>query len=135
MKCIDLTGRKFDMLTVKESTTPGCWRCVCDCGGEKIIAGSSLRSGNTKSCGCLVHQNSGRPAIKKPLRPDPFIQLVPFVDENAEHITAIRAYLKDYGVRVKSDGFFYVSGVAYGPYASPIHAFAAALSQCIKVPT
>lgn len=29
------------------------WRCVCDCGKEKIIAGASLRHGNTKSCGCL----------------------------------------------------------------------------------
>jgi hypothetical protein len=27
--------------------------CKCDCGVKKIIHGSAIRSGNTKSCGCL----------------------------------------------------------------------------------
>lgn len=30
------------------------WRCMCDCGTECIVAGSSLRSGLTRSCGCLA---------------------------------------------------------------------------------
>lgn len=29
------------------------WLCVCDCGTEKRIPGSRLRSGASKSCGCL----------------------------------------------------------------------------------
>lgn len=29
------------------------WVCVCDCGGNAEPKGSSLRSGVTKSCGCL----------------------------------------------------------------------------------
>lgn len=33
------------------------WRkhylCRCDCGNEKVIHGSSIVSGNTKSCGCM----------------------------------------------------------------------------------
>jgi hypothetical protein len=29
------------------------WLCQCDCGAEETIRGKSLRSGNTKSCGCL----------------------------------------------------------------------------------
>jgi len=28
------------------------WLCKCDCGNEKIIADSSIRSGRTVSCGC-----------------------------------------------------------------------------------
>lgn len=28
--------------------------CKCDCGNELIVNGKSLRSGNTKSCGCVV---------------------------------------------------------------------------------
>lgn len=28
------------------------WSCRCDCGGDVITRGSSLRSGNTRSCGC-----------------------------------------------------------------------------------
>lgn len=29
------------------------WRCLCRCGKETIVDASSLRCGNTKSCGCL----------------------------------------------------------------------------------
>lgn len=29
------------------------WVCCCDCGTEKSFIGYLLRSGNTKSCGCL----------------------------------------------------------------------------------
>lgn len=29
------------------------WICQCECGNIKSIRGSSLKSGNTKSCGCL----------------------------------------------------------------------------------
>lgn len=29
------------------------WRCQCECGNEIVVRGDSLRSGHTKSCGCL----------------------------------------------------------------------------------
>ncbi len=32
------------------------WLCRCDCGVERIVAGNNLKSGNTKSCGCLNRQ-------------------------------------------------------------------------------
>ena len=53
---IDLTGQKYNMLTVIERTEkrPGVWwRCQCDCGNETVVSSNSLRTGNTKSCGCL----------------------------------------------------------------------------------
>lgn len=28
------------------------WKCVCDCGQERLIAGTGLRAGRHKSCGC-----------------------------------------------------------------------------------
>ena len=28
------------------------WLCRCDCGKEKIITGTDIKSGHTKSCGC-----------------------------------------------------------------------------------
>jgi len=38
------------------------WRrhylCRCQCGVEKTIQGTLLRSGNTKSCGCLVQESA-----------------------------------------------------------------------------
>ena len=29
------------------------WNCQCECGKQVIVIGKHLRSGNTKSCGCL----------------------------------------------------------------------------------
>ena len=56
-KCIDLTGQKFGKLTViKRVENKGiqpCWLCKCECGNEKVIRGSNLKSGTTMSCGCL----------------------------------------------------------------------------------
>ena len=40
------------------------WRCLCDCGNEKIICGSSLSRGDSKSCGCLRKILAGRAKIK-----------------------------------------------------------------------
>lgn len=56
-KFIDLTGKKFGRLTaIQIADIPNAgqyyWHCKCDCGNEKNIAGSALRSGRTKSCGC-----------------------------------------------------------------------------------
>lgn len=57
MKRIDLTGQRFGRLTViryDHAEHDGAhWLCKCDCGTEKVLAGYSLRSGKTKSCGCL----------------------------------------------------------------------------------
>ena len=53
----DLTGRVFGMLTVKKFAWKRgvhyYWECVCSCGKETIVNGYNLRSGKTKSCGCL----------------------------------------------------------------------------------
>ena len=53
---IDLTGKRFGRLTVKAyeglRNGKGYWRCVCDCGKEKLIPGLSLRSEKSTSCGC-----------------------------------------------------------------------------------
>jgi hypothetical protein len=57
MRSIDLTGQKYGLLTVieREKTVGGKarWRCLCECGNEHVVNASDLRSGNTKSCGCL----------------------------------------------------------------------------------
>ena len=53
----DLTGQRFGYLTVinevrKEGNPHRYWLCRCDCGNEKVIEGSHLKNGHTKSCGC-----------------------------------------------------------------------------------
>lgn len=55
---IDLTGQKFHRLTVIAQAGKACngaakWKCICDCGKEREVRGTDLRSGATKSCGCL----------------------------------------------------------------------------------
>lgn len=58
-KKIDISGLKFGKLLVIEEaskrTNKGVllWRCLCDCGNETTATGSSLKQGNTASCGCF----------------------------------------------------------------------------------
>lgn len=52
----DLTGEKFGMLTILNrvpKSSPVKYLTRCECGNEKIIEGRSIKSGITKSCGCL----------------------------------------------------------------------------------
>lgn len=64
MKLINLAGKRFGRLIVVEraDTLNGHvrWRCKCDCGKERIVYGSSLKSGNTTSCGCYKTENAKR---------------------------------------------------------------------------
>jgi hypothetical protein len=46
-------GRKFGLLTVTGKVGPRRWACQCECGGATEADASNLRSGRTKSCGCL----------------------------------------------------------------------------------
>jgi hypothetical protein len=58
---VDLTGKKFGrLLVVSQSTTssPLKWNCVCDCGKTSVVEGGKLKSGHTKSCGCLKHEEA-----------------------------------------------------------------------------
>ena len=57
MKPLDLVGKKFGRLTAikRVGTQNGhvTWLCKCDCGNETVVSASTLKSGYTKSCGCL----------------------------------------------------------------------------------
>lgn len=59
---IDLTGRVFNRLTVqyfvdRDKWHKPLWACLCACGNTTVLAGTTLTSGNTGSCGCL-HRES-----------------------------------------------------------------------------
>lgn len=70
----DLTGQKFGKLTVVEQTRKNnkkAWRCICECGNEKISFTADLRAGKTTSCGCgrrknIANQRFGRLIAIKP---------------------------------------------------------------------
>lgn len=61
---IDLVGKRFGRWTViKKGTSTGNgikpvihWECICDCGETREVMGHSLRSGVSKSCGCLQRE-------------------------------------------------------------------------------
>lgn len=58
---IDLTGKKFNRLTVisrnfeaqrQANCSSAFWNCLCDCGKSVVVDGRYIRNGKTKSCGC-----------------------------------------------------------------------------------
>lgn len=53
----DITGTIFGYLTAleyyKTINNTAYWKCLCKCGNETVVRGSSLRNGDIKSCGCL----------------------------------------------------------------------------------
>ncbi|ANZ60064.1 hypothetical protein AYR62_01905 [Secundilactobacillus paracollinoides] len=63
-KRIDLTDRRFGRLVVLQFggrnavNQNAMWLCQCDCGERVVVDGVRLRSGTTKSCGCLRRELS-----------------------------------------------------------------------------
>lgn len=65
----DLTGQRFGRLTVvrlseRRSGRKTFWICKCDCGNEKIVRSDIIKSGNTRSCGCLHKEQAIRNVSK-----------------------------------------------------------------------
>lgn len=67
-RAIDITGQVFGRLTVIERAgtylSPGgkktpTWLCRCECGANLTIHGKHLRSGASRSCGCLSREATG----------------------------------------------------------------------------
>lgn len=57
----DLSGQRFSHLSVIDFAGIGknghaLWRCLCDCGTEKVIVGHKLTEGEAKSCGCMHYK-------------------------------------------------------------------------------
>jgi len=54
---IDETGNTYSRLTVVSEAesrwNKAMWNCQCECGNTSIVSTGDLRSGHTKSCGCL----------------------------------------------------------------------------------
>lgn len=68
-KPVSLIGNRYGFLTVirkaqsvsERSEYNTYWECICDCGKERIVKENNLRSGHTRSCGCLTgNMKAGR---------------------------------------------------------------------------
>ncbi|POP31673.1 hypothetical protein C3B58_15365 [Lactonifactor longoviformis] len=55
-KVLDISGMRFGHLIAVErihrNGSRSYWKCICDCGNEKIILLQNLRNGDATSCGC-----------------------------------------------------------------------------------
>lgn len=51
----DLRCKQFSRWTVLEYAGHSKWLCRCECGTVKEVAGTHLKSGASKSCGCYGH--------------------------------------------------------------------------------
>lgn len=61
----DLSGKTFGRLTVSKRTgnrnsRAVVWICDCSCGNTVSVRGGCLKSGNTKSCGCLQKEQASK---------------------------------------------------------------------------
>lgn len=66
-KTEDLTGKKYGRLEVVKRVDDYVsdngkkfhkWLCKCECGKETIVKGQHLRSGHTRSCGCMQKERA-----------------------------------------------------------------------------
>jgi hypothetical protein len=61
---LDLAGQKFGRLIAirvsrRDKYRQNVWECICDCGNTAEVKASSLKSGHTRSCGCLKNGQEG----------------------------------------------------------------------------
>lgn len=76
----DMTGRRFDRLVVTGRSSGNTkrrafWRCKCDCGNVCTVMGKLLRSGMTRSCGCLQIEHCHKIRTVNPFGASAFNQL------------------------------------------------------------
>lgn len=69
---VDLIGQRFERLVViaeagRTPTKQTRWLCRCDCGGETTTGTTKLRSGHSRSCGCLKREVTAERARKNGL--------------------------------------------------------------------
>lgn len=67
-----LIGKSFDRLTVisfhhKDKHHQKYYSCICACGKNKVISGSAILKGTTKSCGCLHMEKCKEPKLHRRL--------------------------------------------------------------------
>lgn len=65
MNSVDLLGKKFGRLLVIDRARSNKhkqmqWLCKCDCGKELVVTTTHLKTGHTRSCGCLHNEGNNK---------------------------------------------------------------------------
>ena len=118
---LHLYKQKFNRLTVLDfayiKNEKSYWNCLCDCGNEIVTAGWSLKSGRTKSCGCLQKETVGefnknrfygnKYNITKQFMFDEYITKIKSLEQIAKDMgcssSTIHKYLKKYDIQTRSN--------------------------------
>lgn len=93
-RLIDLTNQRFDRLTVLERDLSRknegkiYWICKCDCGNLCSVSSSALRTGLTRSCGCL--KSLGEEKIIKILTENNYIFKTQYTFEDLKKVKPLR---------------------------------------------
>lgn len=68
----EMIGQTFGRLTVislapsRKSGNGGTrWKCLCECGAKTISRGTSLRAGESRSCGCLQRERATASIVQR----------------------------------------------------------------------
>lgn len=105
---VDLTGHKYGRLTVTglskiRQHSHYLWNCVCECGTKRRVRTNSLRTGNTKSCGCLMREavsgKNGWMARRSMATADG--TWIPSTDEWYQRTARLMFFAKQTGVKVE----------------------------------
>lgn len=104
----DISGQRFGKLIAEEiafiDNGRYIWKCHCDCGSCAFIDGGSLRSGNTKSCGCM--RSGAEVDIASYLKDHQiqFVQQKTFIECKDIGFLKFDFYLPDYNIVIEYDG-------------------------------
>lgn len=80
-----LTGKKFGRLTALEYVPGSKYRCLCDCGNECTVYTYSLKSGVTRSCGCLRKEVAAKKATRHNGAADPLYHVLNAMHQRCEN--------------------------------------------------
>lgn len=112
----NITGQRFGRLTAIEPTdrvvrNNVVWRCICDCGKEAFVAVKDLRSGNTKSCGCLnLERHSVPPDVVEGTRISTLGDKPPKSNTSGVRGVSWSKQKQDWEAYIKFKGVFYHLG-------------------------
>jgi hypothetical protein len=81
----DLTGQKFGRLTALDYVPGSAYICRCDCGQLAKVDTYCLKSGKTRSCGCLRREVAALKATKHNGLDDPLYYVLNTMHQRCEN--------------------------------------------------
>ena len=81
----NLKGKQFGRLTVIKYVPSSRYLCWCTCGNTVTVSSYSLKSGSTRSCGCLRKEAAAKRATKHNGAADPLYHVLNVMHQRCEN--------------------------------------------------